>query len=257
MDKETIKLLKELKAITVTPDTEINLDKSALLLLQFNRNRILHQNIIRSRLYGKLKYEAKKNFDLYCAKYGIDPETFEDAPEIQMYEMEKRYEENPEVEEKEKTMGKRPDHDGLPDNIRSLYQANMDSYLRMRKLHEVLKNMDSAKACDRFPYVKEFLELDDLTVKNWTIYDTYIPSTRGTDTDKPAENPPVDAKRISANRKYLSVGKDLLTKLITEDPVKAGELREKMQLRVAELLSVDAGISNEQLTELSKLGINV
>lgn len=257
MDKETIKLLKELKAITVAPETEIDLDKSALLLLQFNRNRILHQNIIRSRLYSKLKYEAKKNFDLYCAKYGIDPETFEDSPEAQMYEMEKRYEESPEVEEKEKTMGKRPDHDELPDNIRSLYQTNLDSYLRMRKLHEALKNMDGAKACDRFPYVKEFLELDDLTVKNWTMYDAYIPSTGGTDTGKPSENPPIDAKRISANRKYLSENKEKLARLIEEDPNKAGELREKMQLRVTELLSIDAGISNEQLTELSKLGINI
>lgn len=257
MDKETIKLLKELKAITVTPDTEIDLDKSALLLLQFNRNRILHQNIIRGRLYAKLKYEAKKNFDLFCAKYGINPETFDESPEAQMYEMEKRYEESPEVEEKEKTMGKRSDHDYLPDNIRSLYQTNMDSYLRMRKLHEALKNMDGAKACDRFPYVKEFLDLDDLTVKNWTLYDAYNPAVGGTDTGKQPENNLIDAKRISANRKYLSDNKEKLAKLIAEDPIKAGELREKMQLRATELLSVDAGISNEQLTELSKLGINV
>lgn len=257
MDKEMITLLKALKAITVTPDTDIDLDKSALLLLQFNRNRILHQNIIRGRLYAKLKYEAKKNFDLFCAKYGIDPETFDESPEVQMDEMEKRYEESPDVEEKEKTMGKRPDHDELPDNIRSLYQVNLDAYLRMRKLHEALKNMDNAKACDRFPYIKEFLDLDDLTVKNWTLYDAYNPAAGGTDTGKQSENTLIDAKRISANRKYLSDNKEKLAKLIAEDSIKAGELREKMQLRATELLSVDAGISNEQLTELSKLGINV
>lgn len=257
MDKEMITLLKALKAITVTPDTEIDLDKSALLLLQFNRNRILHQNIIRGRLYAKLKYEAKKNFDLFCAKYGIDPETFDESPEVQMDEMEKRYEESPDVEEKEQTMGKRSDHDELPDNIRSLYQVNLDAYLRMRKLHEALKNMDNAKACDRFPYIKEFLDLDDLTVKNWTLYDAYNPAAGGTDTGKQSENTLIDAKRISANRKYLSDNKEKLAKLIAEDSIKAGELREKMQLRATELLSVDAGISNEQLTELSKLGINV
>lgn len=254
MEKEMIRLLKDLKQIALTPNQDIDLEKSALLLLQFNRNRILYQNIIRARLYDKLKYEAVKMFELTCARYGLDPETFDESPQAQMDEMEKRYEAAPEVEVKEKSMGVRPDHDTLPDNIRALYQANTDAYLRMRKLHEALKNMDAAKACDRFPYVKEFLDLDDLTVKNWTLYDSFNPEEQN---DKPEEGKAIDAKRISANRKYLSDNKDKLAKLIADNSEKAHELRDKMQLRVTELLSVDAGVSDDQLTELAKLGINV
>lgn len=67
----------------------------------------------------------------------------------------------------------------------------------------------------------------------------------------------IDAKRISANRKYISDNKEKLAKLSAEQSPKAEELREKIQLRVSELLTVGAGISDDQLSELAKLGINV
>lgn len=258
--EEIIQQLKELKQITVTPEKEIDLEKGALLLLRFNKNRILYDNITKRKLFAKLKYEAGKTFALNCARLGVNPDSFKDDPTVEMEEQEKRFQAIPSVEELEKTRGIRADHDALPENIRQLFTQNSELYLRMRKLHEALKTMDGAKACDRFPYVKEFLELDDVVVKNWEMYDAYKPENEtNADVDKEVTNTTqlIDAKRISANRKYISDNKEKLAKLLAEQSPKAEELREKIQLRVSELLTAGAGISDDQLSELAKLGINV
>lgn len=264
--EEVIQQLKELKQITVTPEKEIDLEKAALLLLRFNKNRILYDNITKRKLFAKLKYEAGKTFDLYCARLGINPGSFKEDPAVEMEEQEKRFQAIPPVEELEKTRGIRADHDALPENIRMLYTQNSELYLRMRKLHEALKTMDGAKACDRFPYVKEFLELDDIVVKNWEMYDAYKPENemnadvdKNATVDKEVTNTTqiIDAKRISANRKYISDNKEKLAKLSAEQSPKAEALRIKMQERVTELLTANAGMSDEQLTDLAKLGINV
>ena len=251
---ELIKKLKELKRITTAPEKEIDLQKGATLLLQFNRNRILYDNITRRKLFSKLKYEADKTVKLFSARLGINADSFEDDPAAEMEAQEKLFMAPPPVEEREKTLGIRADHDTLPDQIRQLYTQNSELYLRMRKLHEALKTMDGAKACDRYPYVKEFLELDNIDIKNWEKYDTYQPEKD----DKTVTNKTnIDAKRISANRKYISDNKEKLAKLQAEQSPKAEDLRSKIQLRVSELLTADAGISDDQLTELAKLGINV
>lgn len=264
--EEVIQQLKELKQITVTPEKEINLEKGALLLLRFNKNRILYDNITKRKLFAKLKYEAQKTFDLYCARLGINTDSFKDDPTVDIEAQEKRFQAIPPIEELEKTRGIRADHDALPENIRQLFTQNSELYLRMRKLHEALKTMDGAKACDRFPYVKEFLELDDIVVKNWEMYDAYKPENEiNADVDKNATvdkevtntTQVIDAKRISANRKYISDNKEKLAKLSAEHSPKAEVLRIKMQERVTELLTANAGISDEQLTDLAKLGINV
>ena len=264
--EEIVQQLKELKQITVTPEKEINLEKAALLLLRFNKNRILYNNITKRKLFAKLKYEAGKTFDLFCARLGINPDNFKDDPTAEMAEQEKRFQSIPLIEELEKTRGIRSDHDTLPENIRQLFTQNSELFLRMRKLHEALKTMDGAKPCDRFPYIKEFLELDDTVVKNWEMYDAYKLETEiNTDGDKnvtvnkmmteTTQN--IDAKRISANRKYISDNKEKLAKLSAENSPKAEALRVKMQERVTELLTANAGMSDEQLTDLAKLGINV
>lgn len=258
--KEIIQKLEELNRISLAPETEIDLEKSALLLLQFNKNRILYDNITKRKLFGKLKYEAGKIVDLFCARLGINRNSFEEDPTAEMEEQEKRFQAIPPLDELEKSKGIRADHDTLPEHIRSLFTQNSELYLRMRKLHEALKNMDGAKACDRFPYIKEFLELDDRVVKNWILYDAYQPEkdiNTGNDHMLSLPSLIIDAKRISANRKYISDNKEKLAQLIVEKSPKSEQLRKKIQDRVTELLTANAGISDEQLTELTKLGINV
>lgn len=268
MSKKFIDLLSKLKTISTSEDKDIDLEEAAVILLQFNKNRILYENIRRGKLFAKLRYEAGKTFALECARRGLNPESFEESPEFQMKQMEEKVKSVDPSEEKEKTMGKRADHDSLPDNIRLLFDQNTEKYLRMRQVHEILKGMDAALPCDRFPYVKELLDLDDQVASGWEKYDSFIlPSIqKGNDvktgsvdfTGAPATPiVPIDAKRISANRKYISDNKEKLAALIAANDPKAKALRDKIQVRVDELLKANAGVSDEQLSELAKLGINV
>ena len=103
--EEVIQQLKKLKQISNAPEKEIDLEKAALLLLQFNRNKILYDNITKRKLYAKLKYEARKTFDLFCARLGINSDSFEEDPGAVMEEQEKRFQAIPPVEELEKTRG--------------------------------------------------------------------------------------------------------------------------------------------------------
>ena len=190
---------------------------------------------------------------LHCARIGVDPESLLPDANADMKAQEEKLKTILPVEEKLKTMGIREDHLLLPAPIQRCYNENSELFLRVRKLHEALKLMDAAKPCDRFPYVSELLSLDDQISKNWKTYDSYEIETVAV----PVVESVIDAKRISANRKYLSDNKEKLANLLAENSPKAEALRNKMQIRVDELLAANAGISEEQLTELSKLGINV
>lgn len=84
-----------------------------------------------------------------------------------------------------KHKGKREDHDELPDEIKALYVENLDLLHRIRELHLKLRNMTDAyragtfktKCIDaeRFPFLKEIIDLDKRMHKNWNAYDTYVP----------------------------------------------------------------------------------
>jgi hypothetical protein len=178
----------------------------------------------------------------------------------------------------------------------------------MRKLHEQLKLLGNARACDRYPYLKELTGLDKKLRANWDAYDTYIPADNNPPTGentpdseastgtapgtvtpaagnespeppaatpdpevptgtapetvnptagKESPEPPADARAISAARKYLSLNKRKLAELRKmEDQSKYLKLLDAMRKRLDLLIQSKAGISPEQLTELTNLGLD-
>lgn len=68
----------------------------------------------------------------------------------------------------------------------------------------------------------------------------------------------IDARRISANRAYLSRNKDKLSTLKdTKEEAKYAKLLDEMQVRYNELESSGNPVSDEQKEELSSLGITL
>lgn len=213
---------------------EQDINTGAELLLRVNRNRILHQNIIRRNMKDKLIYELEKVLSLRehgdpCAQV---PQMEEKAKELTIPQ---------EGEEHER--GMRPDHDSLPDEIKLLVEKNLLIYPIMRKLQESLKLLKTP--CDREPYLKELLALDASLRANWNQYDTF-------DKNNASDPSAIDAKRISANRKYLSQGKKTILNL--EGERKADALA-KMQIRYDELKAAKVGFDEVQLAELIAIGI--
>ncbi|MDR2913418.1 MAG: hypothetical protein LBV74_01050 [Tannerella sp.] len=262
------KLLEQIKKVLDTPDDKLDIASAAALLLKFSKNRILNENIIRRQNVGKLKYELRKYYD-YHASEALRKEvaTIETDAKIIVEET------LPALEQKEQgpLNGLRPDHDRLPEEIKALAIENRNDYPRMRKLHEQLKLLANARPCDRYPLLQELKKLDSKVRENWDAYDAFIippvnsDEQQGNDgeaaqinEEEASPSAPVDAKKISAARKYLSDNKPKLATLkAQEDQTAYIALRDKMQERLSLLIQADAGISEEYLAELKAIGVDV
>jgi hypothetical protein len=73
--------------------------------------------------------------------------------------------------------GIRADHDLLPAEIQALYVENASILQKMRELHLTLRNLslDSVSCPDseRYPFLKELIELDKKYHSNWKAYDSF------------------------------------------------------------------------------------
>jgi hypothetical protein len=276
-------LTSKIKEILDTPDGQVNIAEAATVLLKINRNKILHQNIIRRNNVAKLKYELKKIYDFRMKESAI-AETAELEKQVAKV-VKKTFPEAEKIEASEKK-GKRADHDRLPDEIKAMFLENLNIYPRMRKLHEQLKLLGNAMPCDRYPFLKELKALDEKLRANWDAYDAFVlppaenensgtgtgetPTAGITPTEPSAENEKmdntvanndpeltVDAKEISAARKYLSDNKTKLKEMKDSgDRTKYPALLVKMQERLDLLIHVNAGVSEDYIKELKELGLN-
>ena len=78
--------------------------------------------------------------------------------------------------------GKRPDHDTLPPEIQALYVENLSVLRRMREVHMRLRSLSlvdhPCPDSERYPFLKELIELDKKYRGNWKTYDEYEASVK-------------------------------------------------------------------------------
>lgn len=78
--------------------------------------------------------------------------------------------------------GKRPDHDTLPPEIQALYVENLSVLRRMREVHMRLRSLSlvdhPCPDSERYPFLKELIELDKKYRGNWKAYDEYEASSK-------------------------------------------------------------------------------
>ena len=77
-----------------------------------------------------------------------------------------------------KALGKREDHDLLPDNIKAKFVENLSLLQRMRELHLRLRSLSlenvTCPDSERYPFLKELISLDKKLHKNWEAYDHFV-----------------------------------------------------------------------------------
>ena len=133
-----------------------DLAAGALLVLQLTNNRIMYQNFMRKpKLYAsRIEYELKKKYQFYLAK-----------------------EHNLPNEHEEFKKGKRADHDALPVEIQALYAQNLSIMQQMRRCHTQLQLLSvehsTCPDSERYPFLKELIDLDKQYHANWEQYDHY------------------------------------------------------------------------------------
>ena len=259
------KFTEKIRAWLDIPVKERNVEEGATMLLQLNRNRILHQNIIRrgAKMMPKLEYELKKHL-----RIRDDGKTLHEvvAMEKEVMPVVEKIVEKPVAEH----AGKRADHDELPPEIQQLWDGNLERYTKIKALFEELKAMEKLQPCDRYEKLKLLNEAEKAYREALATYDGYLKENSfPKDADDKEDNfpnkteeQPVDpaelATQIGNARKYISEGKGKLKRLIEEgNEVKADTLRAKIVERARIIQQAGAPISDDTVAELSALGINL
>lgn len=252
------KFTKDLQQYLTTPRDERDYERGALLLLQLNRNRFMHAQLLRRKNWDKLEYELKKHLNI----------RLEGLTTREVQEMEKR--ELPRIRlsmearrpilstDKDFTggtyKGRREDHDNLPAEVQALYERNADLYFKMKQTFETLKTMEDKTACDRHELLTILVGLDKEYRQNWNAYDTFgnEAADPASETGEAEAQTTATPQQVNAARKYLSQNK---TKVATLEGEAAETLLAKMQQRVNLLLSAGQTFAKEQQEELAALGL--
>ena len=207
---------EEVKAWLDMPASERDYDKGALYLLQLSNNQIMYRNLSRNakkhgdfiehhiRKYMKFRLERltheqvqemQKKVDKIAILRNLDASAKMDSASSgseNSHEVAEGVDGANGVESSDSASPKfkagiRADHELLPAEIQALYVENASILQKMRELHLTLRNLslDSVSCPDseRYPFLKELIELDKRYRNNWKVYDSYCMVESGTGED--------------------------------------------------------------------------
>ena len=159
--------------LDANPD-ERDLAAGALLVLQLTNNRIMYQNFMRrpKQYASRIEYELKKKYQFYLQQLTHE-QVMEMGKQVEVISKEH----NLPNEHEEFKKGKRADHDALPVEIQALYAQNLSIMQQMRRLHMQLQLLSVENSTcpdsERYPFLKELIELDKQYHANWQQYDHF------------------------------------------------------------------------------------
>lgn len=249
-------LTANIQAWVNATSAERDIAKGAELLLKMNRNRWLYASALKNptKYEGVIEHELKKHMRIRLAGYtqrevaqmesAIIPRvvaTFEQGAPVVSSETE-----HPEA----KHRSTRADHDRLPEEIKSLYDANGEIFFKMKKIFEHLKMLENAQPCDRFEYTTQLRELHEQYCKNWEIYDNYD----ATKVESEITPEQAETKKIGAMRKYIKIWLDRFAEL---DEAKQAKYFDGINERVQYITTHGGHFSSSTIAKLRVIGITV
>ena len=168
-------------------DDNRTIEEGCLLLLQLENNQIHYQNLLRHpNKVAVMKYlvsELQKRLTVRLANI-THQEVAEMDEKVKViikehFAYQDDYKGGTSNEEFRK--GKRDDHDQLPEEIQARYVENLSLLQRMREVHLKLRSLSleqvSCPDSERYPFLKELIELDKQLHENWNVYDHYVNDT--------------------------------------------------------------------------------
>ena len=176
MDNKFTELIKQWLE---TPSNQRDYSVGALYLLKLSGNQIMYRNIVAQldRRHDFVDYQIQKyyNFRVQALTHAQVEEMQQQVDVIVAEHISLA------ANADEHKTGKRDDHDSLPDDIKAKYVENLSILQRMRELHLKLRSLslDTAPCPDseRYPFLKELIELDKKMHANWEEYDHYVVGT--------------------------------------------------------------------------------
>ena len=162
-----------------TPESERDYTVGALYLLKLSGNKIMYANIVANidRRHEIVEYQLQKYYN-----FRVKELTHAEVEEMQQ-KVDAIVEEHIPLAANadQQRVGKRDDHDLLPDSIKALYVENLSLLQRMRELHLRLRSLSlenvTCPDSERYPFLKEMIALDKKLHSNWEQYDHYVAPT--------------------------------------------------------------------------------
>ena len=175
MDHKFTELIKQWLE---TPSDQRDYSVGALYLLKLSGNQIMYRNVVAQldRRHEFVDYQIQKyyNFRVQALTHAQVEEMQQKVDVIVAEHISLA------ANADEHKTGKRIDHDSLPDEIKAKYVENLCILQRMRELHLKLRSLslDTAPCPDseRYPFLKELIELDKKMHANWEEYDHFVAS---------------------------------------------------------------------------------
>ena len=191
MDNKFTELIKQWLE---TPSNQRDYSVGALYLLKLSGNQIMYRNIVAQldRRHDFVDYQIQKyyNFRVQALTHAQVEEMQQKVDVIVAEHISLA------ANADEHKTGKRDDHDSLPDEIKAKYVENLSILQRMRELHLKLRSLslDTAPCPDseRYPFLKELIDLDKKMHANWEEYDHFVASAHSA---KAAAKPKTRAKK--------------------------------------------------------------
>ena len=176
MDNKFTELIKQWLE---TPSNQRDYSVGALYLLKLSGNQIMYRNIVAQldRRHEFVDYQIQKyyNFRVQALTHAQVEEMQQKVDVIVAEHISLA------ANADEHKTGKRIDHDSLPDEIKAKYVENLSILQRMRELHLKLRSLslDTSPCPDseRYPFLKELIDLDKKMHANWEEYDHYVVGT--------------------------------------------------------------------------------
>ncbi len=173
MDHKFTELIKQWLE---TPSDQRDYSVGALYLLKLSGNQIMYRNIVAQldRRHEFVDYQIQKyyNFRVQALTHAQVEEMQQQVDVIVAEHISLA------ANADEHKTGKRDDHDSLPDEIKAKYVENLSILQRMRELHLKLRSLslDTAPCPDseRYPFLKELIDLDKKMHANWEEYDHFV-----------------------------------------------------------------------------------
>ena len=173
MDNKFTELIKQWLE---TPSNQRDYSVGALYLLKLSGNQIMYRNIVAQldRRHDFVDYQIQKYYN-----FRVQALTHAQVEEMQQQvDMIVAEHISLAANADEHKTGKRDDHDSLPDEIKAKYVENLSILQRMRELHLKLRSLslDTAPCPDseRYPFLKELINLDKKMHANWEEYDHFV-----------------------------------------------------------------------------------
>ena len=173
MDHKFTELIKQWLE---TPSDQRDYSVGALYLLKLSGNHIMYRNIVAQldRRHDFVDYQIQKYYN-----FRVQALTHAQVEEMQQQvDMIVAEHISLAANADEHKTGKRDDHDSLPDEIKAKYVENLSILQRMRELHLKLRSLslDTSPCPDseRYPFLKELINLDKKMHANWEEYDHFV-----------------------------------------------------------------------------------